>query len=123
MNIIAESQMFLKRLISCQSFSIIRQCCHPFKRSYIFKKICIFQLEICLRKYGVFWVPDVKGYCKPCTKSESHNGGDKKTKHIKFSEKTNISYPLIRTLKCAYKGVRNVYFSENLACFDFLPPF
>ena len=34
--------------------------------------------------------------------------------------KTNISYPLIRTLTCAYQGVRNVCFSENLACFVFL---
>ena len=32
--------------------------------------------------------------------------------------KTNISYPLIRT--CAYQGVRNVRFSENLTCFVFL---
>ena len=29
-------------------------------------------------------------------KSESQNGGNKKTKHAKFSQKTNISYPLIR---------------------------
>ena len=29
-------------------------------------------------------------------KSESQNGCYKKTKHAKFSEKTNISYPLIR---------------------------
>ena len=34
--------------------------------------------------------------------------------------KTNISYPLIRTRMCAYQGVRNVRFSENLACFAFL---
>ena len=34
--------------------------------------------------------------------------------------KTNISYPLIRTRTCAYQGVRNVLFSENLACFVFL---
>ena len=33
--------------------------------------------------------------------------------------KTNISYPLIRTRTCAYQGVRNVRFSENLACFVF----
>ena len=32
--------------------------------------------------------------------------------------KTNISYSLIRTR--AYQGVRNVRFSENLACFVFL---
>ena len=43
--------------------------------------------------------------------------------------KTNISYPLIRTRTCAYQGVRNVCFLENLACFVFLkhpfwdPPF
>ena len=34
--------------------------------------------------------------------------------------KTNISYPLIRTRTCAYQGVRNVRFSENLACVVFL---
>ena len=39
--------------------------------------------------------------------------------------KTNISYSLIRTSTCAYQacvyqGVRNVHFSENLACFVFL---
>ena len=34
--------------------------------------------------------------------------------------KTNISYPLTRTRTCAYQGVRNVRFSENLACFVFL---
>ena len=35
-------------------------------------------------------------------------------------QKTHISYPLIRTRKCAYQGVRNVSFSEHLACFIFL---
>ena len=34
--------------------------------------------------------------------------------------KTNISYLLIRTRTCAYQGVRNVRFSENLVCFVFL---
>ena len=34
--------------------------------------------------------------------------------------KTNFSYPLIRTRTCAYQGVRNVRFSENLANFVFL---
>ena len=41
-------------------------------------------------------------------KGESQNGGKKKTKHAKFSEKGNISYPLIRTRACVYQGVRNV---------------
>ena len=31
-----------------------------------------------------------------------------------------ISYPLIRTRTCTYQGVRNICFSENLACFVFL---
>ena len=34
--------------------------------------------------------------------------------------KTNISNPMIRTGTCAYQGVRNVRFSENLMCFIFL---
>ena len=54
-------------------------------------------------------------------KGESQNGGKRKAKHVKFSEKP---YPLIRTRTCAYQGVRNVCFSKSLACFAFLlPPF
>ena len=34
--------------------------------------------------------------------------------------KTNISYLPIRTRTCAYQGVQNVRFSENLVCFVFL---
>ena len=34
--------------------------------------------------------------------------------------KTNIFYSLIRTRTCAYQGVKNVRFWENLACFVFL---
>ena len=44
-------------------------------------------------------------------KGESENECSKKTKHTKFSEKTNISYPLIRT--------RTYVSSESLACFVF----
>ena len=36
------------------------------------------------------------------------------SKARKIFRKTNISYLLIQ---CAYQGVRNVCFSENLACF------
>ena len=53
-------------------------------------------------------------------KVESQNSGYKKTKHANFFRKTNISYPLTRIRTCAYQGVRNVSFSENLACFVFL---
>ena len=34
--------------------------------------------------------------------------------------KANISYPLIGRRTCAYQGVRNVCFSENLVCVVFL---
>ena len=56
-------------------------------------------------------------------KGESQNGGNKNTKHAKFSEKyVYVSEGKIRT--CAYQGVKNVRFSENLARFVFLlPPF
>ena len=33
----------------------------------------------------------------------------------KIFQKTNISYPLISTLRSAYQGIRNVIFSENFA--------
>ena len=35
--------------------------------------------------------------------------------YAKFSEKNNISYPLIRTRTCACQGVRKVSFSGNFA--------
>ena len=34
---------------------------------------------------------------------------------IKIFRKTNISYPLIRTRKCAYQEVRIISFSENFS--------
>ena len=50
-------------------------------------------------------------------KGESQNWCFKETKHAKFSEKRTFVTPW-----CArtYQGVRNVRFSENLACFVFL---
>ena len=54
-------------------------------------------------------------------KGESRNGGNKRAKHAKFSEKRTFLtswYAHLRT--CAYHGVRNVRFSENLACFAFM---
>ena len=35
--------------------------------------------------------------------------------YSKYSEKTNISYLLVRTRRCTYQGVRNVSSSENFA--------
>ena len=54
-------------------------------------------------------------------KGESQNECFKKTKNAKFSEKRTFLttwYAHVRT--CAYLGVRNVRFSENLAWFVFL---
>ena len=48
-------------------------------------------------------------------KDEFHNGCFKKTEHAKFSEKRTFL-----TITCAYQGVRNVRFSENLTWFVFL---
>ena len=53
-------------------------------------------------------------------KGESQNWCFKKTKHVKFSEKTNLSNPLICTRTCAYQGVRNVRFFEKFDVFCFL---
>ena len=51
-------------------------------------------------------------------KGESQNGCFKKTKHVKFFEKTNISYPLICTSTYVFQGVRNVRFFD-VTCFVF----
>ena len=53
-------------------------------------------------------------------KGKSENGCFKKKMHVKFSEKTNISTPLIRTRTCAYRGVRNVSFFGKFDVFFFL---
>ena len=44
----------------------------------------------------------------------------KESKARQNFRKRNISYPLIRTRTCAYQEVRNICFSEILACFAFL---
>ena len=43
----------------------------------------------------------------------------KKTKHTNIFRKRNVFYPLIIPT-CTYQWVRNIRFSENLACFVFL---
>ena len=48
---------------------------------------------------------------------ESQNECFKKIEHVKFSEKQTFFYA-VRT--CAYQGVKNVRFSENLRCLVFL---
>ena len=46
-----------------------------------------------------------------------------KKKARQIFRKTNIFYPLIRTSTCAHQGVKNVRFTENLACFFLKHPF
>ena len=53
-------------------------------------------------------------------KGESQKGCFKKTKHVKFPGKTNISNPLVRTRTCAYLGIRNVRFFGKFDVFCFL---
>ena len=52
-------------------------------------------------------------------KEESQNEGNKKTRHAKFSKK-NEHLLLPYTCTYVYLRVRNVIFSEKLACFVFL---
>ena len=49
-------------------------------------------------------------------KDKSQNGGSKKTKHAKFSQKTNM-----HTYICVSEG-KKCFFSGNLECFVFLVP-
>ena len=51
-------------------------------------------------------------------KGESQNECSKKTKHAKFPKNDYFLSHFLRS--CAYQGVKNVRFSENLSCFVFL---
>ena len=51
-------------------------------------------------------------------KSKSQNGCFNKKKHAKFSEKRTFLTPWY--INVHIRGVRNIRFSENLACFVFL---
>ena len=54
-------------------------------------------------------------------KCESQNRCFMKTKHAKFTEKRTFLTPwYARVRTCAYQGVRNARFSENLPYFAFL---
>ena len=46
-------------------------------------------------------------------RGESRNGCFKKTEHVKLSKKQIF----LRVRMCAYQGVKNFRFSENLTCF------
>ena len=91
-----------------------------------FKKIIFYQNHF-LWKHGLFrlfifmWRWRTSNICIAGNKAKgriSKRVFQEKARQI--FRKTNISYPLIRTRTCVYQGVRNVRFSENLACFVFL---
>ena len=77
---------------------------------------------------GTLFVSSCELICLNLTKSsvisqkdQSQNGCFKKTKRTKFSEKRTLLAPWYANVRtCAYQGVGNVRFSENLACFVFL---
>ena len=52
-------------------------------------------------------------------KVESQNGGNKETKHAKFSEKLTFLTPQRRTRTCAYQWVKNVRFFGKFGVFCF----
>ena len=52
-------------------------------------------------------------------KVESQNGGNKKTKHAKFSEKLTFLTPQRRTRTCVYQWVENVRFFGKFGVFCF----
>ena len=85
----------------------------------LLRKMClkkVLKLIFCLEKtFSENSLRKVMVLTSPCTintahkslvirqKGESQNRGNKKTKHFEFSEKTNISYPLIRTRRVRIK--------------------
>ena len=79
--------------------------------SSVFRKLSIYsRIVLPLNfKTSVIWQKD-----------ESQDGSNKKTKHAKFSEKPTFLTPW--HLRVRIRGVRNVRFLENLACFVFLVP-
>ena len=81
----------------------------------MFGKVLITSLPV------IIWIIHFFGNKGKGRTSKRRYQGNKARQNFR---KTNISYPLIRTPTCAYQGVGNVRFSENLPCFVFLlPPF
>ena len=82
-----------------------------------FKALVIIQLIVSIGTLHQKWCFSLRIFSVNVTKSAEHASKSKARPNF---QKTNISYPLIRTRTCAYQEVRNVCFSEILACFAFL---
>ena len=88
---------------------------------------CSFPLKLSLKSIQIIWGNPYMFLSRICEYFVGNKAKGRILKRV-FQEnkarqifrKTNISYPLIRTRTCAYQEVRNVRFSENLACFVFL---
>ena len=91
------------------SASMLSECrelvCHTLYQISLFRRVCAKNV------IGISSVIRQKG--------ESQNGCFTKTKHAKFSAKTNIFYPLICTRTCANQWVKNARFfgKYSLLCF------
>ena len=107
---------------------LARHLCHLFCYQVSCFRRCLHYVQYSPRSQGTENLdPDFPGYVRRKLlgmllafnslamrqKGESQNGCYKKTKQAKFYEKGTF-LSLIRTRKCAYQGVRNVPFSENL---------
>ena len=69
---------------------------------------------------AILWGCLLKGYHKGSkAKGRISKQVFQEKKAHQIFRKMNISYPLTRTRMCAYQGVRNIHFSENLASFVF----
>ena len=66
------------------------------------------------------WIENVSKFVGNKTKGRISKRMFQENKARQIFWKTNISHPLTRTHTCAYQGVGNVCFSENLAWFIFL---
>ena len=54
--------------------------------------------------------------------ADAQNERKQENKERQIFRKTSLTYPLIRTCTCAYWGVRNASFTEDLASFVLLLP-
>ena len=72
------------------------------------------------RNWLLFWNIKIPYFVGNNAKGRISKRVFQENKACQIFRKTNISYPLIRTRTGAYRGIRNVRFLKNLACFVFL---
>ena len=89
-----------------------------FKFALVYFKLCLcvrfFDLVYCSSLYSIVY------FVGNTAKGRISKRVFQENKARQIFQKTNISYPLIRTRTSAYQGVKMFVFSENLTCFAFL---